>query len=180
MNRVTVIDLEGQATPFRMHEDAYEALKGYLEQARARLADDPDAADVLTDLERSIGDRLAARRGAGDRILALADVSAVLQDVGQVGGEAATAPPPPKHPRKRKLYRITEGQALAGVCTGMAAYTQTSLDGVRWTFVLLALVTAGVFALVYLALTFILPVTATRDTWVAELDEAARARETGA
>lgn len=174
MHRVTVIDLEGQATPFRIHEDAYEALSGYLEQSRARLGDDPDGAEVLADLERSIGDKLVARRGASDRILAMADVSAVLEDVGPVGGETHLPATAPTRPRKRKLYRITEGQDIAGVCTGIAAYTETGLDWVRTIFVLLALVTGGIFALVYLLLVFILPIAATREAWIAELDKATR------
>jgi hypothetical protein len=45
----------------------------------------------------------------------------------------------------------------------------------RTTFILLALVTGGSFALVYLLLTFIPPVAATREARVAELDAWTRA-----
>ncbi len=178
MHRVTVIDLEGQATPFRIHEDAYDALSRYLGHARLRLAEDPDGKEILADLERSIGEKLAERRGGGDRILAMADVAAVLNDVGPVGGEGAAAAAPSR-PRRRRLYRIKAGQEIAGVCEGVSAYTEIDVAWVRTIFFALALVTAGIFILVYLALVFILPITATRETWVAELDDAARAAADG-
>jgi phage shock protein C len=58
----------------------------------------------------------------------------------------------------RRLYRIREGQQLAGVCNGLAAYAELPVDWVRTLFVLGTLVTAGLLGLVYIALAFILPV----------------------
>ena len=74
---------------------------------------------------------------------------------------------------------IKAGQEIAGVCEGVSAYTEIDVAWVRTIFLALALVTAGIFILVYLALVFVLPITATRETWVAELDDAARAAADG-
>ena len=60
--------------------------------------------------------------------------------------------------RRRRLTRVREGQMIAGVCTGMAAFSEIRVDWVRTIFVLAALVTAGFFVVVYIAMAFILPV----------------------
>ena len=49
---------------------------------------------------------------------------------------------------------------LAGVCNGLAAYSEIRVDWVRTLFVGATLLTAGAFVLVYVALVFILPVDA--------------------
>ena len=178
MNTVISVGLTGQARPIRLHEDAYGALRAYLDQASSRLGDDPDAGEVIDDLERSIGERLAGRAGPDDRILAATDVTAVLDEVGSVdtgtaapgtpGITSATGP----RPRRRRLYRIREGQQIAGVCNGLAVYSDVRVDWVRTIFILLTVVTAGLFLLVYLVLMFLLPVIDTRADWVAAMDGA--------
>jgi phage shock protein PspC (stress-responsive transcriptional regulator) len=60
------------------------------------------------------------------------------------------------------LRRIKEGQWLAGVCTGLADYSDIRVDWVRTLFIFATLLTAGGFALVYVAMAFILPVSPTR------------------
>lgn len=184
MHRVIDIDLEGQASPFRVHDDAYDTLHRYLGGARARLANDPDAADVLGDLERSIGAKLADRLGATTRVLTVEDVQAVLTAIGPVGpvgstddpaspGEMFHQGPPADRTRRRRLMRIQAGQQIAGVCTGVAAYSEIRVDWVRTIFVLLTLGTVGAFALVYVGMAFVLPIVPTAEAWLAEQEAAA-------
>jgi phage shock protein PspC (stress-responsive transcriptional regulator) len=89
-----------------------------------------------------------------DRILE--DVGAVDSDAGSEGWADAEAATP-----KRRLVRIKEGQQIAGVCNGIAAYTEIRVDWVRTVFVLATVFTGGLFLLVYIALAFLLPVVAT-------------------
>lgn len=168
MHKVINAGLDGQAKPFRLHEDAYDALGLYLDRARSRLVGDPDQAEVLGDLERSIGAKLADRLGAGDRILTAGDVASVLDEVGPVGADE-DQPELVENPlRRRRLNRIRDGQQIAGVCSGVAAYSEIRVDWVRTAFVLLALATGGLFVLVYLAMAFLLPIVPTRTAWIAE------------
>ena len=169
MHRVIDISLTGHREPFRVHDDAFELLRQYLERARARMAGDPDHAEVIGDLERSIGEKLAARQPDGTNVLDAADVTAVLEEIGAV--EAGTTEPtpvtaPPTGGRRR-LYRITEGQEWAGICTGLAAYAELDVNHVRWVFVGLGLVTVGLFLLVYVVAMFVLPVVPTREAFAA-------------
>lgn len=170
MHRVIDISLARHAEPFRLHEDAFDRLRTYLDQADAGLRHDADRAEVLGDLEQAIGDRLTSRLGADRRVVDLADVGAVLDEVGAVEGEGSrgtTAAALPPSEGKRRLYRIREGQAIAGVCTGIAAYADISVELVRWVVVGLTIVTAGVFGFVYIALVLILRVMPTQEAFMA-------------
>ena len=170
MQRVIDISLTGLAEPFRLHEDAYELLRGYLDSARRRLIDDPDQSEVIGDLERSIGEKLGSRLSAGKRVVDLADLKTVLGEIGAVDtGNAEPTPTAVHRPRRRRLYRINEGKEWAGVCTGLAAYAELTPDMVRWIFVGLALVTAGAFLLVYLVAVFTLPIASTREEYFAAM-----------
>lgn len=171
MHRVIDISLNGHPEPFRLHDDAFAALAHYVERARSRLGDDPDREEVIGDLELSIGEKLASRLTATRHVIDIGDVEAVLGQVGTVDADTdEPAPIPSAGPRgRRRLYRIKEGQQLAGVCQGLAAYSDVSVEWVRTIFVLLTIVTAGGFLLVYLAAMFILPVAQTHAEYLAAL-----------
>lgn len=165
MDKTIVIGLDGHPERYRLDEDAYDRLAQYLDRAAARLQDDPDRSEVLGDLERSVGDKLGARLRSGDRVVTAADIDDVLEEIGAVdtGREPAPEDRTAPRPRPRRLHRIREGQQIAGVCTGLAAYSELDVAWVRTLFVLGTLVTAGLLALLYIALAFILPVAATRE-----------------
>ena len=182
MHRVIAIDIDGSGTEFRMHEEAYDALRRYLDDARARLAGDPDQGEVIADIERSIAGRLASRPAGQDRVLAIADIDAVLAEVGPVGEGAATpaawpGPAPAKGMtarearKRRKLYRIKEGQWLAGVGVGLAAYSEIDLDWIHWGLFFAILLTAGLALIPYVVLAFVLPVVPTHEAWLAALED---------
>lgn len=63
MEKTIVIGLSGHTERFRLDENAYDRLARYLDRAATRLQDDPDHAEVLGDLERSVGDKLVALIG---------------------------------------------------------------------------------------------------------------------
>ena len=157
MNKTFLVGLTGHADQFRLEEAAYDRLAAYLDRAEVRLQDDPDRAEVLGDLERSIGDRLAAL--PADDVVTALEMEAILDRVGAVdtGWDPGTDGTGAR-PRKRRLVRIREGQEIAGVCTGLAAYTEVRLDWVRWFVVLATIFTGGILGLVYVALVLILPV----------------------
>jgi phage shock protein PspC (stress-responsive transcriptional regulator) len=162
MDKTIVIGLSGHSERFRLDEDAYDRLQRYLDRAAFRLQDDPDRAEVRGDLERSLGDKLAALLGSDDRVVTAADVDGVLEEIGAVDtGRDTGSDEAGEQPRRRHLHRIREGQKIAGVCTGLAAYADLPVDWVRTVFLFAAVLTAGLFTLVYIALAFILPIEAT-------------------
>lgn len=165
MNKTTLVTLAGQTRGFRLDHDADQRLTSYLDQAAARLRDDPDRTEIVDDLERSIGTKLAAALADEDRVLTVGDIDTVIRQIGTVdtGREPAPGPAPAAPRRRRRLRRIKEGQQIAGVCTGLADYSEIDVDWIRTIFILGALVTAGLLIVVYIAMAFILPIDATRD-----------------
>lgn len=180
MHRVIDISLAGHASPFRLHDDAYERLRQYLDDAGRRLGLDADRAEVIGDLEQSIGDKLRGRLLRGKEVVDLGDVAAALEEIGPVEagrtdaaassdpapGAAGPSPAPAAVPRRR-LFRIREDQSIAGVCNGLAAYADISVAWVRVLFVIFTILTAGGFALVYLLLVLIMPVVPTHAAFLA-------------
>ncbi len=158
MDKTILIRLTGHEEQYRLDDEAYDRLTRYLERAALRLRDDPDRAEVLADLERSVGDRLGASVGSADRVTSAADIDGILDEIGTVDTGEDAAPAEGVDRPRRRLQRIREGQQIAGVCTGLAAYAELDVDWVRTLFVLGTLVTAGILGLVYIALAFILPV----------------------
>jgi phage shock protein C len=169
MDTTIAITLSGHDAEYRLEENAYKALRLYLDRAAERLRDDPDRSDVLLDLERSVGDKLDVLLGSERRLVTAAVMDTVLEQIGAVetGDGGAPTEDAEKTRGRRRLHRIKQGEMLAGVCNGLAAYSEIRVDWVRTLFVGATLLTAGAFVLVYVALMFILPVDATRDAWEA-------------
>lgn len=161
MDKTIVINLSGHPEAYRFTEDAYDRLAEYLDRASTRLQDDPGRAEVLADLERSVGDKLTALIGSDDRLVGVAEIEGILEQIGAV--DTGQEPVADGLPRRRRLQRVREGQWIAGVCTGLSAYSEIRVDWVRTLFIFATLFTAGGFALVYIALAFILPVASTRE-----------------
>jgi phage shock protein PspC (stress-responsive transcriptional regulator) len=64
-------------------------------------------------------------------------------------------------PRTRRLYRLREGQHIAGVCAGLAAFSEVDVGIIRFLFLLGALFSGGMLLLVYVVLMFVMPVART-------------------
>jgi phage shock protein PspC (stress-responsive transcriptional regulator) len=84
----------------------------------------------------------------------------------RAGYAGATTPPgaaaaPGVAPRR--LYQIREGAAISGVCQGLAAYLNLDVSIVRLLFVVLAIVTGGVWILVYIVMMFVIPFAQTSE-----------------
>jgi len=163
MDKTVTISLNGHTGQFRLDGDAYDQLAQYLERAAARLPADSDRAEVLGDLERSVGDKLVVALGAQDRVVTAADIEAILEEIGGFEGDDEPAGDLGVFRRLRRLHRIRAGQQLAGVCTGLSAYADIDVGLVRFGFMVVTALTLGLVALLYIVLAFVLPISATAD-----------------
>ncbi len=169
MNTVIIINLNGNA--FHLEEPGFASLRAYLERAQAQLKDNPDKTEIMADLEQAIADKCAHFLRPHKNVIAAAEIDEVLKEMGPVqsdsGADAgATASTPPNEEAKssgaaasapKRLYQIREGAMLSGVCTGLAAYLNVDVTIVRIAFVLLTLLTTGVWILVYLGMMLVVP-----------------------
>ena len=56
MNKVITINLNGRA--YQLEERGYELLREYLEKADAKLHDNPDKDELMSDFEQAIADNV--------------------------------------------------------------------------------------------------------------------------
>jgi phage shock protein PspC (stress-responsive transcriptional regulator) len=91
-----------------------------------------------------------AAGGAG--AAAKPDNADASSDGGTAAGAAAGARPAP-----RRLYQISDGAMISGVCNGLAAYLGIDVTIVRIAAVVLAFLTGGLAVLLYIVLMFVVP-----------------------
>jgi phage shock protein PspC (stress-responsive transcriptional regulator) len=167
MQKVVSISLNGIA--YQLEEPGYNQLRVYLERAEARLADSPDRAEVMNDLEQAIGEKCARSLSPHKTVVSEAEVAKIIEEMGPVesaeekaagvaagGAPEAATPYVGTQPRKR-LFNIREGAMWAGVCNGIAAYINVDVTWVRIAFALITIFSWGGMILVYIALAFIVP-----------------------
>jgi phage shock protein PspC (stress-responsive transcriptional regulator) len=160
METVQMISLNGVA--YKLETPGHEKLRGYLDAAARALANDPDRAEILKDLEQAIGEKCAKTLGQHKDVVTVAEIDRVLEDMGPVqaaepasatvssSGDGSRAAP-------RKLYQIREGALVTGVCTGIAAYLNIDVTVVRVAFVVLTFLTGGFWILLYLVMMILVP-----------------------
>ena len=122
----------------------------------------------MADLEQAIADKCAHFLQPHKNVLSAAEIEDVLKQMGPVetdGAQPSQSSAANEQPRAqtshwdtpRRLYQIREGAMLSGVCTGIAAYFNVDVTIVRILFVVLALLTGGIWILVYIAMMLVIP-----------------------
>jgi hypothetical protein len=90
MRRVITVSLDGNA--FQLDEEAYERLRAYVAVAESRLAANPDRAEILGDIDRSLAAHIVAARSPSDAVVSDAAMTEALRNIGTVeDGEAQSA-----------------------------------------------------------------------------------------
>jgi len=175
MRRVITASLNGNA--FQIEDDAYAVLATYLENATRALEGNPDKDEIIADVEQAIADKFQRYLNSHKTVIALDELNQVLAEMGPVdagetaaglssGTAGATPPPgaaaPGPPPTARRLYQISEGALISGVCNGIAAYFGVDVVIVRVIFVVFALLW-GIAIPIYLVLMFVVPYAQTSE-----------------
>lgn len=150
MNTVTTINLAG--TAFQVEDPGYATLKSYLDDAKRSLAGNPDEAEIIGDIERAIAEKCRRYTSAHKNVITTAEAEAIVAEMGPVSGETAAEQGGASNKaaqKPKRLYRIVEGEMVAGVANGLAAYFDIDVVLVRILFILLLVVTGGGFAFAY-------------------------------
>jgi phage shock protein PspC (stress-responsive transcriptional regulator) len=174
MQRVITINLNGNA--FHLEETGYEELRTYLDAAAARLKDNLDREEIVRDLEQAIAEKCGAYLGPHKTVVTAGEIQRILAEMGPVrdpeadapgaastGGGKATESATAAADAPKRLYQIREGAMISGLCNGLAAYLHIDVTLVRVIFVALAVLTQGIWVLVYAALALIVPYAATAE-----------------
>lgn len=178
MRPVITISLNGNS--YQLEQEGYEALRAYLATAEARLADNPDKAEILADLEQAIAEKCGGYLNPHKTVVTSEEVQQVIREMGPVdgsageqssaaAGEAGASTAEHAGSAKgspgsgRRLYQIREGAMLSGVCNGLAAYFNVDVTLVRVIFVVLTLLTGGGWIIAYLVMMFVVPYAETSE-----------------
>jgi phage shock protein PspC (stress-responsive transcriptional regulator) len=171
MQKVITINLNGNA--YQLDEDGYEELRAYLDHAEAQLGGNPDASEILRDLEQSVGEKCQRLLGPGKSVVTPLEITQILREIGPVesgGASWAYGAPSGSAPQPKRLYQIREGAMVSGVCNGIAAYLNIDPTIVRVAFVVVFVAVAatrGDAALLvvffYLLLMFLVPYAKTSE-----------------
>ena len=155
---------------FNIDDDAYEALRKYLDRIRDYFSKQEGGEEVYADIEARIAEHLGTRITETKQVVTMEDiteVTGIMGDVGEIGEESDRGPgekgksgAEAKGQRgNRRFYRDPEARILGGVCGGLGAYF--NLDPVIFRIVFIILLFSGFGIPVYLVLWIITPLAAT-------------------
>lgn len=134
MQKVITIHLNGNS--YQLDEHGYEALHAYLEHAEAQLGGNPDASEILRDLEQSVAEKCQRFLGPGKTVVTAVEIAQILREIGPVeSGVGSESPTPSTGSPPRRVYQIREGAIVSGVANGLAAYFNIDPTIVRVAFV---------------------------------------------
>lgn len=169
MNKVITINLNGRA--YQLEEQGYEALRRYLDEARAKLGENPDKDEIMADFEQAIADKCDTYLSANKTVVTATEIEEIIKKMGPVDGSSATktdaADGAASSPAPKRLYRIQEGAWLFGVLNGFAAYLNVDVGLVRALYALFTLLTHGAGILIYLVLAIVMRRAKSEDEFAA-------------
>jgi phage shock protein PspC (stress-responsive transcriptional regulator) len=161
MKKTFTINISGRV--FHIDEDAHEKLSHYLNQLNRYFGNDPDAKEIVQDIESRISELFSEKIKGGGEVITLEHVEEVITVMGMPEAISDSQPADEDkkervtYVRSRKLYRDPDDKVLGGVCSGLGAYFNLDPVMVRIIFILLVILGAGSFLLVYIILWIVVP-----------------------
>jgi len=164
MKKTLTINIAG--TVFNIEEDAFEKLQNYIELLEKLFECQVGGQEILQDIESRIAELLQEKITEGQEAVTGIWVDEVMQrmgkpeemmDQGQDDNTGDVCTDLNSEKTKKRLYRDGENRVLGGVCSGMSAYFNIDPVFIRILFVLLALLGAGISAIIYLILWIVVP-----------------------
>lgn len=162
MKKTISISIAGEI--FYIEEDAYNKLDGYL-QAIKRKFSKGEEKEVVDDIESAIAERFIRQSKGEDKLLSLQDIEEMIETMGTVedivGEEDLSDPVKKEEERqtdknKKRFFRDTENEMIAGVCAGLGAYFEVDPTILRILFILFTFFN-GIGIIVYLILWVSMP-----------------------
>jgi phage shock protein PspC (stress-responsive transcriptional regulator) len=164
MEKTISINLNNQN--FQIEEEAYEKLALYLESIKRHCGAGVDSAEVISDIENSIAEKLKLSLNSYKEVITIADVEALIKimgtvedfdrEVGNSNSEEEVKEEIGDNRIKRKLYRDTNNAVIGGVAAGLGNYF--NIDPVLFRIIFCALVFAGGSAfIIYILLWIAMP-----------------------
>ena len=159
MKKTLTINLAGMV--FHIDDDAFEALKNYLDRVKKELHSVDGGNEIYEDVEARIAELFSEKLKNNKQVITQKEVDEIIRTMGQPGdisGKSEGDQHKSYDYKKnyKRMYRDPDNRIIGGVCSGLAAYWRVDPTLVRIIFILLAIFgMAGV--LIYLILWVVLP-----------------------
>ncbi|MBA3665749.1 MAG: PspC domain-containing protein [Bacteroidetes bacterium] len=163
MNKTVTINISGII--FHIEEDAFEKLSKYLGTIKGYFSRTEGGNEIMSDIEARIAEMLQTKINAVKQVVLMADVDAVIETMGRpeefAGEEEPLNNTQPAEEEvnetgKKRMFRDPDHKAVAGVCSGIAAYFDVDVVWVRLAMFLLIFF-GGVSLWVYIILWIVIP-----------------------
>ena len=163
MKTTVKINLSGQI--FTLDDDAYQALKDYLDAISKRFRDMEEGSEIISDIESRIAELFQSKISDNKEVITIEDVQDVITIMGQPedyleeeGMEGDTGSSYTRGKKSKKYYRDMDSAVFGGICSGLAAYFGIENWLMRLLFVIFFLATGGgVMLILYIVLWIAVP-----------------------
>ncbi|WP_165020677.1 PspC domain-containing protein [Dysgonomonas sp. ZJ279] len=162
---------------FSIEEDAYHILKTYLEALRKHFDKNPEAEEIVADIEARLSELLIMRINNTDVAVTLEDAQETIKIMGNpkdFGDEEAATNDNSNHSKaeetgtfdifKKKLYRDSDHRIISGICSGLGHYLRVDPAAIRIALIGIILIlnifsfkAAATVVLAYIIFTIIIP-----------------------
>lgn len=160
MKKTVSVNIKGMN--FLIEEDAYELLQDYLERLSKALEHEKGGKDIIEDIELRIAELCADQLNERKQVIESSDIEKILVTLGDPSqyvedSEESYSQSDTQHQQtEKRIYRDTDNAVIAGVCSGIANYTNIDVVIIRVIFA--AILIFGGFGIpLYFVLWIIIP-----------------------
>lgn len=162
MKKTLTVNLNGIV--FNIDEDAYQALKTYLNEIGNHFVSDEEK-EIINDIEARIAELFGEKLQNNKSVVDISDVENVIKILGHANqfesesseSEESQTKEETKKKTHKRFYRDPENAMLGGIAGGVAAYLNWDTTLVRILFVILVFVGFGWAIPIYLLIWLIAP-----------------------
>jgi len=165
-----IIEVSIGSINFTMEDDAYTRLKEYLRRFESTIPDKKEAQEIMEDVEARVAEIFQKEMKFPNQVVDMKLVQIVIDHLGEVESNDMNDNNKQKNNSNmeytyttedytkgdKRYYRDMDSKMLAGVCSGLAAYTGIDVTIIRVIFVALAFA-YGSAVLAYIIMWFVAP-----------------------
>ncbi|GAB6009847.1 PspC domain-containing protein [Dysgonomonas reticulitermitis] len=163
-----IIEVSIGSINFTMEDDAYIRLKEYLKHFESTIPDKREAQEIMEDVEARVAEIFQKEMKFTNQVVDMKLVQTVIDHLGEVenNGNGTGTQNSERSQNSYSDQRYTQGdkrfhrdvdnKMVAGVCSGLAAYTNIDVTIIRVIFAALSFA-YGTAILIYIVLWFVAP-----------------------
>lgn len=143
MKKTISVNIKG--LNFLIEEDAYELLQNYLVRLSKALQNEKGGKEIEEDIEMRIAELCSEQLSDKKQVIELSDIEKILETLGDPAQyvqddqeyKEENSGQKENTTSEKRIYRDTDNAVIAGVCSGIANYTNVDIVIIRAIFIAL-------------------------------------------